>query len=504
MTELYELIKGLQPEEFQIIRNSFRKSNASKENVKNEGDSFLMAELFDLVSKKSTTRDDQAISEYIYGKEKIPALTKLKSRLFQHILDVLISDSLLLKENLYDPLDRNVIRLRKKMVQFRALYRKRHRASISVIYHLLAEIIREAKDYEQYDVLIDALYYKKYLLMLRKGVEEVKLIEKQIEQCEFAYKALLKTNDYYFKLITHQDMIQTLPVKEVEEMLREAINEIEGYCNEVDSATMRYACHILKLDQLMRAGKYVDALTICNELLDMVKKHSHICREERKAFIYDNISLCQVYNGDTEDALINVHRAQKLYSTSSISFLFSKQQEFYANFYAGNYQQAYEVITEMLSFPLMNTGEFRHDKFFFLQACTLFQLKDYKQSLKICNKTMKITQDKGRWGLGIRYIRLMCTIEVEDYDGAYTAVDSLRKLIERSNPKDVISDRDVLIYKAFNEYAQQDFSGNGPNLSKILLQLAETKKPHSWNYYTHELVPVHEWIMSKTGHKANG
>ncbi|MCW3084466.1 MAG: hypothetical protein JWP12_1832 [Bacteroidetes bacterium] len=501
MIELFSLLNGLHQEEIKTIRGSFKKVNADAE-------SLFMAELFSIIlSSNGKFIQDKELSVMVYGQEKLLAIAKLKSRLFQFILEVLSSDAVLSKEQLFDHSDYQVIRIRKKIVQFRVLYRKKYKVETSVMYHLLSEIIKEAKEYEQYDVLVEALYFKKTMMIIRKGFSEIAAIEKQIDQYHYAYKALLKANSYYFELVVSQDLTHRAKTKSdqvdhAKEFLKEAIQEMEGYIIETNSVSIRYIQKLFQLDELLRSNMHDSGIDVCLDILNILKKQKHLYRSERVGFVYDNISLCHVYKGNVDDSIVSARKAQEYYSPGSFNFMISKEQEFFACFYGSSYNKAHSIITELLKFPIMNVGEFRHDKYLFFEAATLFKLGDQRKALIISNQALEINKDKSRWDLGIRYLRLMCMVELMDYDQAYAAIEALRKTMSRNNKQ--MAYRDEIVYRAFNEFASTGFSASPTNrLVELLQDLSSQESLNAWNYYTHEVIPVHKWIESKITTKKN-
>ncbi|MFL5764144.1 MAG: tetratricopeptide repeat protein [Bacteroidia bacterium] len=490
MTELFSLINGLNQEEIKAVKYSFKKTGE-------DDDGLYLEELCSIIlSARGKPIPDTELSIAIYSKEKLSAIAKLKSRLFQYILEVLSSDAYLSKEQFFDPADKQIIRTRKKMLQFRVLYRKKNKTDSIVLFHLLSEIIKEAKEYEQYDILIDALYFKKTMLMIRKGFGEVKQIEKQIEYCQYSYKAFLKTADHYFEIISNQELLQQTNPGRLKEMLREAITEMEEFIKNTDSATIKYFCKQLQLDEMIRENKHTNSIDTCLDILNILNKHKHIYRGERVGVVYNNISICQVHRNDFDDAIASAQKAQEYYSEGSFNLMISKQQEFLACFYGSSYNRAHTIVTDLLQFPVSNSGDFRHDKHLLFQASVLFKLGEYREALITGNKALEVTKDKGRWDLGARYLRLLCMIELELHDPAYSAIEALRKALKRS--EDGITLRDELIYRAFNEFASTGFSNiPTPKLIEALTELSLKDAATSWQYYNHEMIPIHKWIESK-------
>lgn len=496
MTELFSLLNGLNQEETKAIKSSFRKVSVDADHL------FMEALYSAILASKGILIPDRELSLHIYGEEKPSAIAKLKSRLFQFVLEVISSDTVLSKEQLFDHSDQQIIRIRKRMLHFRVLYRKKNKVETSILYHLLSEVIKEAKEYEQYDVLVEALYFKKTMLIIRKGFSEAAAIEKQIELYHYAYKAVLKANSFYFELVASQDLGHKTKSEQAKEFLKEAIAVMEEDIKVTNSASIRYIQKLFQLDELLRSSKHETSIDVCLDILNILNKHKHLHRNERIGFVYDNISLCHVYRGNVDDSIVSAQKAQEYYSRNSFNYMISKEQEFYACFCGSSYNRADAIISDLLSFPIMNVGEFRHDKYLFFKAATLFKLGDPRKALVISNQALEITKDKSRWDLGIRYLRLLCMIESGDYDQAYSAIEALRKTISRNTKQAAL--RDELVYRAFNEFASTGFS-NQPTLRliEILQELSAKDTVNSWVYYSHEMIPVHKWIESKIMAKKN-
>jgi|GEM_PF-1478794 len=492
MVELFSLIKGLNAEECQLLKNSLRR-------YKGESSPSLMGKLFETVRVRPVNAlSDVQLSQALYRKKKDVAIGKLKSRLFQHILETLGSETTLLKDDIFDVSDRQELRIRKKMYQFRVLYRKKNRADYVTLVHLLNEVIKEAKEYELYDVVLEALRHKVLILRLRKGFKEVVEIEKQISYYDAAYTSLLRTYDIYYDLLTNIIHVQNKSPRQIKASFRTNLKEIEGYIKQTGSAFITYIYKMLRLEELQREKKHQESIDVCLDLISLIKSKRFLYREERMGNVYDNISQCQVYNGNFSEAIKCVQKAQKFYSKNLRSYIASKEQEFHATFYAGDYKNALLLIEYILNLSLDNIGEFSADRYLFLKSCAYFKLARFRDSINICNTALELTKDKGRWDLGIRYIRIMNMIELGDLDQADHSLEALRKSLNRNSKNDFISARDMLILKAFREYCSTGFNPKPSGyLIELIQQLSAPDTHLSWEYYSHELFPIHEWISSR-------
>ncbi len=119
----------------------------------------------------------------------------------------------------------------------------------------------------------------------------------------------------------------------------------------------------------------------------------------------------------------------------------------------------------------------------------------FKDAFAICNRALQLSKDKGRWDMGILYLRIMCMIESKN-EKVYDAIEALRKTVKRLSIKKLLSDRDELIYILFKEYV----SATLPNKAnpKLLKILQEINLPNNkWTFYTHEPIPIDSWMMQK-------
>jgi tetratricopeptide (TPR) repeat protein len=492
MVELYSLIKGLNAEECHLLKHSFKRYTG-------DSGSSLMGKLFDTIrTRPVNSLSDIQLLQALYRKKKDVAIGKLKSRLFQHILEALGSVSTLLKEDIFDVSDRQELRIRKKMYLFRVLYRKKNKADYVTLMHLLNEVIKEAKEYELYDVVLEALRHKVLIVRLRKGFKEVSELEEQIGYYTYAYTCLLRTYDIYYDLLTNIIHVQNKSSKQIRASFRANLKEIEAYIRDTGSAFITYIYKMIRLEELQREKKHAESIDVCLDLISLVKSKRFLYREERMGNIYDNISQCHVFNGDFSKAVKCVQKAQKFYSKNLRSYIASKEQEFHAAFYAGDYKNALLLVEYILNLSLDNIGEFSADRYLFLKSCAYFKLSRFRDSINICNTALELSKDKGRWDLGIRYIRIMNMIELKDLDQADHSLEALRKSLLRNSKNGFISARDKVILKAFREYRSSGFNSRpSASLAELIRQLAAPNTELSWEFYSHELFPIHEWIASR-------
>ena len=90
----------------------------------------------------------------------------------------------------------------------------------------------------------------------------------------------------------------------------------------------------------------------------------------------------------------------------------------------------------------------------------------------------------------------MLCIELSKIDEASRLLETLRKYVQRHQKNGEIKLRDVLIVKTLRELEKDGFNYNASNktISKMLKELSQKNKPTSWEHYSPELIPFHEWL----------
>jgi hypothetical protein len=96
-------------------------------------------------------------------------------------------------------------------------------------------------------------------------------------------------------------------------------------------------------------------------------------------------------------------------------------------------------------------------------------------------------------------MNIMLCIELGKIDEASRLLESLRKYVQRHTKTSEIKLRDILIVKVLREMEKQGFNYDKNNkiISKMLKDLSQKGKPTSWEHYSPELIPFHEWLENK-------
>lgn len=498
-SHIISLIQGLSSLEIRLIEEHLNKTQALFEK-----DNYMAMEIklfkYIVANKQEIITDDIIISQT--GTKRT---TDLKNNLFSKVLEALTQDKYITNTELFNQIDIANFTLRKKLLISKISIRTSNSNKTETIHVLLNEIIEEAKKYELYDILVDALNTKKYFIGFRRGMAEFDKLNAEIKLASDCYWALINANDLYFKLILNNEFIKALTKSEADEFITTAIKQLEVDYKSTKSEHVNYYLHIMRFALFERQKNYTAAIEQCNKLIPILKKHESISRQERMGLVYNNLSLFKTFLEQYADAAKDAKLAQKYYPDNSLNHAVSKEHEFYLHFYNEDYEAANKCLNALLSHSQIDTGEFRRSKYIYYRACVYFAEKSFKEALSLLNQSFEIEKDKTRWNISLRILNIMIFIEMDKIDEAVTSLEALRKYMERTGKTDEVRPRDVLIVKLLRELEKNNFEPQADNkaASKMLQQLSEKDSDTSWEYFSSELLPFHEWLKKKYkgGHK---
>jgi tetratricopeptide (TPR) repeat protein len=487
---IVKFIQSLNEREIQVIEDHIKSIYLLSGSNANESKQLKLFQFIASNNKRVLT--DPELSKHV----ATPNLASLKYLLSEKIYDALLLNKYIEDKTVFNYREQMVLTLKKKILLIKTLSRTLNQGRTETVNFLLAETIKLAKENEIYDVLIEALILQKYLKGLRIGIIEFENINTEITFYEYCLKSVQNANDAFFRLIINKELIKSLTEKELEKHLRMSIAQMEIDFKKTKSQEVNYYMHILKIALFEHEKNFKQAIIYCKKTLLMVKKSTVQYSKDRIGFAFGNLSIFNVFVGNYKEAALNAKNAQQFHISNSFNHLMLKEQEFYAHWYSGNYKESIKCTEEMLEHSMADSGGYRKSKFIYYQACVLFATKQFKEALQLLNKSLEIEKDKTGWNIALRTLNILVFIELSKINEASRALEALRKYMERLTKSDEVKERDVLIIRLLREIEKDGFRLNLKNATavKMLKELSEKNKPTSWNYYTPELIPFHEWV----------
>ncbi|HEX8515910.1 MAG TPA: hypothetical protein VF868_06905 [Bacteroidia bacterium] len=427
------------------------------------------------------------------------ALNKTKSRIFEMSLDALMMDEEFISGT-YCEFDRVHFEVKKQILLCKMLQQNLTKNKIGTITHILNQVIRKAKEYEIFPPLVEALIFKKFIL---GGLGDSIGFEKATKEIDFYSKcneALNTAMHIYHQFILDATTIKVNSKKELYNNLVFSIKKIEAYYAETKSQQVNYYLHIMKFALSEQKKDYPNAVKECKLLIKLMERHPSVYRKKRVGFAYDNLSHYSVFVGDLKSAEKYVLKARTYFTPNSLDIIICYEVEFFVSFYTNRNERSEELIDHLLTYPTEVCGLFRKAKYTFFKALLLFKTKNFKQSLLIVSKPLEVERDKYEWNIILRILNVQLLIELNKLTDASRTLEALRKYVERNKADKKIKERDRLILKCLLEMEKNNFEYDPGNkvLSKMHKQLSVKNTHVSWEYFTPELIPFHDWLSRKS------
>ncbi|HSH67903.1 MAG TPA: hypothetical protein VLB84_19335 [Bacteroidia bacterium] len=487
---IVKFIQSLNEKEIKVIDDHIQSIYLLSGSNSGESKQLKLFRFITLNNKRELT--DSELSKHVSTQN----LASLKYLLSEKIYDALLLNKHIGNNAVFNPREQIVFSLKKKTLLIKSLYRTLNQGRIETLNFLISETIKLAKENEVFDVLVEILILQKQLKGIRLGIKEFENLSTQIIFYDDCFKSVQKSSDAYYRLILNQEFINSLTRKELEQHIRNSIKQMEIDYKRTKAQEVYYYMHILQIALFENEKNFKQAIVYCKKLLLMVKKSTVLYSKDRIGFAMANLTQFNVFIGNYKEASSSAKSAQQFHIHNSFNYLILKEQEFYAHFYANNEKEAIKCTEEMLEHSMADTGGYRKSKFIYYQACILFATKQFKEALQLLNKSLEIEKDKTGWNIALRTLNILVFIELDKINEASRALEALRKYMERLTKSDEVKQRDILIIKLLREIEKDGFRFNqkNANATKMLKELSEKNKPTSWNYYTPELIPFHEWV----------
>ncbi len=440
-----------------------------------------------------------ALTSNINSQRDLNVNRMLKSRAFNQITDILTSDYHIHNKGNFVAQDQILLHLKKRMLLTRIISKSLNQHKLGPFKTILSTIITEAEKNEVYEVLIEALILKKYVFALKEGLFAIQKIEKKIAYFENCQKRVYYAGDCYFKIIINSNLLKFKNNKQFHNYIVRAIRLLKQDYLTYKSQQINYYLHIILMYYYERQKKYALSAKYCKTLFSIVKSSPVIYRTERLGLALINLSQYKTFTKNYNDAARYAKESQKYYIENSNNYMISKEQEFNIYFYHKKYDKSEMCIKELLSHKLVDTGNFSRSKYIYYNSALLFAQKKYKQALAQLNKSLELEKEKSKWNISLKIMTIMLSIELNKIDEASRSLESLRKYVHRHEKSSEIKIRDIKIVKLLRELEKEGFNYNPDDkvVSKLLKELAQKNKPISWEHYSPELIPFHEWLEGK-------
>jgi len=455
-----------------------------------------MLRLFKVIAKTPEIELDKA-KKSVSPEQSIKSFYQLVKRTLDRVLESLILDINISREDVYSPVFQYRFKIRKLIMQA-SILQGRGLSSFSL--KNFNWIIKTAKKYELYDELIETLYLKQAVVFNLEGQKAYDKIAEEIEYFESCRNLLRMAKDLYRSFYAKASF-QANTKKLVSE-LESRLAELEVKNKDLNSANVNLYVYPLKMEVATIKKDFDSGLTIGLTFIELLKENPSVYSKIRIGIYYTNLA-------DNEISAYRFASSQRfsgfainyLKDRMTINNLIAIELNALGFFYDGKFNECMQSIDSVMSEPIVDRYKIHKTKLFYFKAMAYFALEKYKTAYLLLNNLPDLEKDKEGWNVWIRIMRILCSIEqgklnLIDYD-----LESFRKYIQRVAKKTEVIERDRIILKILVELEKSNF--NYKNLNDISSLDSDLPSIHSlegenkWKPNSPELIIFDVWLKSK-------
>ncbi|TND08547.1 MAG: hypothetical protein FD123_2051 [Bacteroidetes bacterium] len=452
--------------------------------------------LYEILMSKDAGRtlNENEAMYAIYGEMGVVAFDRLILRLRDKILETLLLDVNVKREDAYSERARAIIEVRKRLLCAQILI---ERGDHELAVFLFSAVAEKARLFEIYDDLQAALLHLYKIQSLVKGIKFAQKYLDEYKHSEYCRHAVAEAEISYHNLIVRDDY-STKGETGIQE-LEATIEELAKYYEASNSAVVGYYYYYLKAHLYEIIDDYPRVRKALYEILHLLEKRQSIYTETRKGLVLASIAENALYSFQFEQALNNGRESLKYLKTGSFNYQHAKEVIILSLFYSGEYEKALDNINSVLAQDIETIGEFRKGKYDYFKACTLFMLKRYEQAGQILAVINPIENDTEGWNIGIRILTIMNTLEVLQDDEASGRIHNLNMHLRTISKDKGKQGRARLIYEILRDIVKYHFDYRQvfENAKLVIENLDRADGNNAWKIRSSELVIFHLWFVAK-------
>lgn len=435
---------------------------------------------------------DIAIREKVSTLGASSAFFNLLGSLKKRILETLGRDFNIDRKELYSEQKRIRFWARKRLNSADILFSRGLKKEALILYD---QIIAKCEELEVYDVLIEALIFKRNILAIRQGKIALKEIQSKIEFYQKAKDSYEKARFHFYWLAANVNQ-RGLPVDQstiIEPVVKKLQNE---YCTH-HSKSQYYYLRLLELYVLEQKEQFESAIELLMILKQVVQNSPAIKAKPKLARIELSLAENQLFLNNPKAAADHAHESLSNYRHGLFNQLIAGDIAFLANFHAGQFTEAEKIVLFTTSEQNSITNSFYHARrHYFAAAIHFLRNRNRKAHLNLL-QTKSLDGDKNGWNIAVRILSIMNQVNWGGlYNNADAHIDNLYQHINKTKKLKPISKRHLLILDVLKRLVKEgfDFKITAEIEKERLAQLSADKE---WNMTCPELIRFDAWFKSK-------
>lgn len=443
-----------------------------------------------LLEEKKINHSD--IQVMLYGKENYMAFNKICSRLKEKILDVILLDPCILSSN-YSKRNEVLFSVKKKIIQADILNLKGLRDDADSV---IKKMILLSKEYEMYDLVIQALQIREKFAIIRKLNKEIQKIKFEILQYNDKHLSLLNAQSQFNFMMNKISSISNKINYKFE--LQSTIEALESSVILYQSSIVKYYCLILSTELFQINNEFKKADSALDKAIEILSKKSVYTNNRMGAILLsksDNYLRMFDFSKSIEyGQMSNIYFPNNKFNKSLVV-----ENNFFCNLYTGNLDLAFEDIKSLVNMTLTNITSTVLNKYKYFEGVVFFLQENFDECLACFNDLKEIEKDKDGWNINIRILTIMALIERKDYEAAELQIENLKSFFKRVSKKSVLGKRYGAIIKIFVILENNAYNFKTIRLlnNQSFVKMINMDEGYEWQIKGPELIAFEAWISSK-------
>ncbi|MCG9909825.1 MAG: hypothetical protein MH137_00865 [Flavobacteriales bacterium] len=423
------------------------------------------------------------------------AFSMLIMRLHEKVMDTLTFDINIKRIDVYSDLTVARLSVRKKINYVQVLMAKNQ---ILEAINLHTKTLQTAKEYEFFDEALTIMYELQNLYAVLSKKVEFDALDSEIEKYE-DIRTQVKSAFRIYNRIT-MEMGMAPEDSKLLENLENTLPKLRSFYQNSNSAQAGWFYYRLLIEFHQAKQNYAQGYSACLKLLKLQQENPSIRSEVYMGITYKLMSKFSMFLYQFDDALLASLKSQNLDKRLKRNQDLSKETEFFANFFKGDFAEARFIMQDLAERYENDENSFNYSKFNYYAACCSLLEGNTREVANRLNETKEIEKDKDGWNIAVRILSIINQIEGEDFDLADSRIESMRKHIERTLKEKEIRPRFVTILRILRDLVNSSFDFEQIWLTRqsYFEQLSsETEESQRWKILSPELIRFEVWFESK-------
>ncbi len=472
MEKLSRLIKSLKSSEIQLIED-FYKAKYNGNAAENK-----RLQLFKSIATGKVHNNEEA-TDLLYNQKKNSALSHLKKRVEEDILNFLLFDFSYcgLSEATREELHCNKMLLQGKMLLAKGIWEE----GIS----LLEKTSQLSEKYEFTDIKLASDD-----ILRTYNNKKCQQYNQHIEKSMGDYRKMLKAKGISLMFAREFGISQN------EKSIENITSNQEKYAKTDRPKKVIFWNKMALLQYYKNEHDFENAKKYALELLENLHADPKVFSDF--TFAQANLELAKIliYLKDYNNALLRSENAIQLFPNTSIEYVQGLQVYYFANFRSGKIKIAESAVEIALNHPLVK--DVLKSKWILLNAALMFVQKRFSVVNRMIY-TQNTEKNDAYWEIGSKILEMLNILETEDFDWFEYKVESLRKRMKSLRNKS--NDRIKIFYCLLKTLVRTNYDYNATVTTEKqnLDLLLSNKLTLTWDPMGYELINIRDWFLNKAG-----